>query len=393
MAQRVMQLFHVWESSECLKMCGGAARLRRLLSVTVGSVAGRSRSAVGGITPKPLASGTMGLDARPRGALSSSARPGAFARSGRPFPAGGCPTHVPTCWEKSTAVAVKIKLKRLGKIREPYYRIVVADARTKRDGRAIEEIGKYHPKLEPSLIEVDSERVQHWLSVGAQPTEAVQHLLTITGDWQKFKGLPGAEGTLKTAEPKADKKERYEKLVKESLAAKETKARKAGQVVGAEEGQPRRPRRRRTRRPRAGRRGKAADAKAAEAKAAEAKAAEAKAAEAKAPTLRPPRPRPQTRRGPPRLLRRLPTAVTEPEVLEEALEHLVRGIVTYPDDVRVANRMLRRGNVLEVRVHPDDLGKVIGRGGRTARALRTVIGSLAGNRHVRIDLLETGEVR
>jgi small subunit ribosomal protein S16 len=121
-------------------------------------------------------------------------------------------------------VAVKIKLKRLGKIREPYYRIVVADARTKRDGRAIEEIGKYHPKLEPSLIQVDSERAQYWLSVGAQPTESVQRLLTITGDWQKFKGLPGAEGTLRTSEPKADKKERYDELVKESFAAKEAKA-------------------------------------------------------------------------------------------------------------------------------------------------------------------------
>ena len=121
-------------------------------------------------------------------------------------------------------MAVKIKLKRLGKIREPYYRIVVADARTKRDGRAIEEIGKYHPKLEPSLIQIDSERAQYWLSVGAQPTEPVQRLLTITGDWQKFKGLPGAEGTLRTAEPKADKKERYEELVKESFAAKEAKA-------------------------------------------------------------------------------------------------------------------------------------------------------------------------
>ena len=121
-------------------------------------------------------------------------------------------------------MAVKIKLKRLGKIREPYYRIVVADARTKRDGRAIEEIGKYHPKLEPSLIQIDSERAQYWLSVGAQPTESVQRLLTITGDWQKFKGLPGAEGTLRTSEPKADKKDRYEELVKESLAAKEAKA-------------------------------------------------------------------------------------------------------------------------------------------------------------------------
>jgi small subunit ribosomal protein S16 len=121
-------------------------------------------------------------------------------------------------------VAVKIRLKRLGKIREPYYRVVVADSRTKRDGRAIEEIGKYHPKLEPSLIEIDSERAQYWLSVGAQPTEQVQHLLTITGDWQKFKGLPGTEGTLRTAETKADKKDRYEELVKESLAAKEAKA-------------------------------------------------------------------------------------------------------------------------------------------------------------------------
>ena len=121
-------------------------------------------------------------------------------------------------------MAVKIKLKRLGKIREPYYRIVVADARTKRDGRAIEEIGSYNPKADPSVIEVNSERVQHWLSVGAQPTDPVRHLLTITGDWQKFKGEPGAEGTLKTAEPKADKKERYDSLAKESQAAKETKA-------------------------------------------------------------------------------------------------------------------------------------------------------------------------
>ena len=121
-------------------------------------------------------------------------------------------------------MAVKIKLKRLGKIREPYYRVVVADARTKRDGRAIEEIGKYHPKLEPSLIEIDSERAQYWLSVGAQPTDPVRHLLTITGDWQKFKGLPGAEGTLRTAEAKADKKDRYEELVEESLTAKEAKA-------------------------------------------------------------------------------------------------------------------------------------------------------------------------
>jgi len=102
-------------------------------------------------------------------------------------------------------VAVKIKLQRLGKIREPYYRVVIADARTRRGGRAIETIGKYHPKKEPSFIEIDSERAQYWLGVGAQPTEPVQHLLEITGDWQKFKGLPGTEGTLRVAEPKPDK--------------------------------------------------------------------------------------------------------------------------------------------------------------------------------------------
>jgi len=167
----------------------------------------------------------MAGEAWPRGALYPSAWSGA-SRSVRPahIPAGGARHTYQTLWEKSTAVAVKIRLKRLGKIREPYYRIVVADSRTKRDGRAIEEIGKYHPKLEPSLIEVNSERAQYWLSVGAQPTEQVRHLLTITGDWQKFKGLPGAEGTLRTGETKADKKDRYEELVKESLAAKETKA-------------------------------------------------------------------------------------------------------------------------------------------------------------------------
>ena len=95
-------------------------------------------------------------------------------------------------------MAVKIRLKRLGKIRAPYYRIVVADSRTKRDGRVIEEIGKYHPTEEPSLIEVKSDRAQYWLGVGAQPTEQVLAILKVTGDWQTFKGLPGAEGTLKT---------------------------------------------------------------------------------------------------------------------------------------------------------------------------------------------------
>ncbi|MCI9887214.1 30S ribosomal protein S16 [Micrococcales bacterium 31B] len=100
-------------------------------------------------------------------------------------------------------MAVKIRLKRLGKIRAPYYRIVVADSRTKRDGRAIEEIGKYHPTEEPSFIEVKSDRAQYWLSVGAQPTEQVLAILKITGDWQKFKGLPGTEGTLRVKGEKA----------------------------------------------------------------------------------------------------------------------------------------------------------------------------------------------
>jgi small subunit ribosomal protein S16 len=118
-------------------------------------------------------------------------------------------------------VAVKIKLKRLGKIREPYYRIIVADSRTKRDGRAIEEIGKYHPKAEPSLIEVNSERVQHWLSVGAQPTDPVRVLLKVTGDWQKFRGEPGSEGTLRTAAPREDKKEAFTVAAKASQASKE----------------------------------------------------------------------------------------------------------------------------------------------------------------------------
>jgi small subunit ribosomal protein S16 len=102
-------------------------------------------------------------------------------------------------------MAVKIKLTRFGKIRNPQYRIAVADARTRRDGRSIEVIGRYHPKEEPSLIMIDSERAQYWLSVGAQPTEPVLALLKITGDWQKFKGLPGAEGTLKVKEPKPSK--------------------------------------------------------------------------------------------------------------------------------------------------------------------------------------------
>ena len=99
-------------------------------------------------------------------------------------------------------MAVKIRLKRMGKIRAPYYRIVVADARTKRDGRVIEEIGKYHPTENPSFIEVKSDRAQYWLSVGAQPTEQVAALLKLTGDWGIFKGDKNAVNTVKVKEPK-----------------------------------------------------------------------------------------------------------------------------------------------------------------------------------------------
>ena len=115
-------------------------------------------------------------------------------------------------------MAVKIRLKRMGKIHAPFYRVVVMNSRTKRDGRAIEEIGKYHPTHEPSIIEINSERVQYWLGVGAQPTEQVAALLKITGDWQTFKGLPGAEGTLRLAEPKPDKTALYEAATKSAMA-------------------------------------------------------------------------------------------------------------------------------------------------------------------------------
>ena len=100
-------------------------------------------------------------------------------------------------------MAVKIRLKRMGKIRQPYYRVVVVDSRKKRDGKVIEEIGKYHPKEEPSFIDVVSDRAQYWLGVGAQPSEAVEAILKITGDWQKFKGLPGAEGSLRSSRAQA----------------------------------------------------------------------------------------------------------------------------------------------------------------------------------------------
>jgi small subunit ribosomal protein S16 len=118
-------------------------------------------------------------------------------------------------------VAVKIRLKRLGKVKVPQYRIVVVDSRKKRDGRVIEEIGKYHPKEDPSYIDVVSDRAQYWLGVGAQPSDAVAVILKITGDWQKFRGEPGAEGTLKVAEPKRDKLDAFNEALKD--AAKEPK--------------------------------------------------------------------------------------------------------------------------------------------------------------------------
>jgi len=121
-------------------------------------------------------------------------------------------------------MAVKIKLTRLGKIRNPQYRIAVADARTRRDGRSIEVIGRYHPKEDPSLIEIDSERAQYWLGVGAQPTEPVLALLKITGDWQKFKGLPGAEGTLKVREPKPSKLDLFNAALAEAEGGPSTEA-------------------------------------------------------------------------------------------------------------------------------------------------------------------------
>jgi small subunit ribosomal protein S16 len=113
-------------------------------------------------------------------------------------------------------VSVKIRLKRLGKVRVPQYRIVVVDSRKKRDGKVIEEIGKYHPKEDPSYISVVSERAQYWLGVGAQPSDAVAKILKITGDWQTYKGLKGTEGTLKVAEPKRDKLDIFNEALKDA---------------------------------------------------------------------------------------------------------------------------------------------------------------------------------
>ena len=144
-------------------------------------------------------------------------------------------------------MAVKIRLKRMGKIRQPYYRVVVVDSRKKRDGKVIEEIGKYHPKEDPSYISVVSDRAQYWLGVGAQPSDAVAKLLKITGDWQTFKGFKGTEGTLKTAAAKPDKLDAFNKAladahgtdsgeaVTKKAAAKKAPAKKAAAEAPAEE--------------------------------------------------------------------------------------------------------------------------------------------------------------
>ncbi|WFE49819.1 MULTISPECIES: 30S ribosomal protein S16 [unclassified Micromonospora] len=132
-------------------------------------------------------------------------------------------------------MAVKIRLLRMGKIRNPQYRIVIADSRTKRDGRAIEFVGVYQPKEDPSIIEVKSERVQYWLSVGAQPSEAVQRLLELTGDWQKYKGLP-APPPLKVAAERTDRKAAYEAEAKAAAGlAPETPAKPAKKATKAAE--------------------------------------------------------------------------------------------------------------------------------------------------------------
>jgi small subunit ribosomal protein S16 len=134
-------------------------------------------------------------------------------------------------------VATKIKLMRLGKMREPHYRIVVADAHAKRDGRSIEAIGEYHPKNDPSIIRVDGERAAYWLGVGAQPTEAVAAIFKVTGDWQKFKGLP-APAPMLVAEPKADKRALFDAALADAdgePAVEATTARKRSGKAKTEE--------------------------------------------------------------------------------------------------------------------------------------------------------------
>lgn len=134
-------------------------------------------------------------------------------------------------------MAVKIRLKRMGKIRDPRYRVVVVDSRKKRDGRVIEEVGIYQPTENPSLIRITSERVQYWLGVGAQPSETVLALLKVTGDWQKFKGLPGAEGTLQQPESKAAfvAEDKGSVIIPEAITPKAEKAEDSAESEAAAE--------------------------------------------------------------------------------------------------------------------------------------------------------------
>lgn len=165
----------------------------------------------------------------------------------------------------TTPVAVRIRLKRMGKVRTPFYRIVVCDSRTKRDGRVIEEIGTYNPKTEPSTIHVDSERARHWLGVGAQPSTPVAAILKLTGDWQHFKGET-ATSTLKTVEARRDKTEIFNEALKESHGEAKAEAVTKKTAKADKPEKPEKPE-------------KKAEAKAAEAKAAEPKADEPRADE------------------------------------------------------------------------------------------------------------------
>ena len=201
-------------------------------------------------------------------------------------------------------MAVKIRLKRMGKVRVPQYRIVVVDSRKKRDGRVLEEIGKYHPKEDPSYIDVVSDRAQYWLGVGAEPTEAVEVLLKITGDWQTFKGLPGTEGTLKVAEPKRAKIDASNEALAEAHSDVKAEATTGEIVEKADKADA-------ADKPAIDKPAKKAD-KADEGKADEGKADEAKAADAPAPVLLP-----RPRRSRP-LRSRLPRAPTSPRPESDA---------------------------------------------------------------------------
>lgn len=175
----------------------------------------------------------------PSGALSSrrAVHPGAeigvptsLSEPTRNFPGSSRVSYT----GDTTHVATKIRLKRLGKIRTPHYRVVVMDSRTKRDGRAIEEIGQYHPKNDPSVIEINSERVQYWLGVGAQPTEAVVALLKRTGDWQKFTGDTSESGVAPQPE-RPDKDELFNAALAEADEAPREAITKKAEEKAADE--------------------------------------------------------------------------------------------------------------------------------------------------------------